>query len=423
MLLLYHLPLSRDAPTILENIKAFETNSTFRVYRVNTFLGFPKSLADMRFSVLAFHYSLFGNWPFSITGDFLSFVSRNPAAYKVAFFQDEYRFCRERFDFINQYQIESVYTLLEAEHFQDVYGKHTSAKKITSHLTGYVSDDLIDLARRLNVSDANRTIDIGYRGRPLPAYLGKGALEKTGIAEKFRESAAGLNLKLDIETSEDKRIYGEDWYKFLANCRGCLGVEAGVSIFDVEDKVREARDLLSDDASTDAFEEYEQVLQAWEDRIYYRTISPRHFETAAFRVCQILYEGRYSGVMKPMVHYIPLKKDFSNFEDCIRSFQDKSVRDEITGNAYQDLIASGRYSYGKFIKGFDQDLSEAGLRPLPNSGAAEAALSLLSREMRWQDLRARKDNFIYRDFPGRRPLAALGGPLLRALRKLKGKVA
>ena len=127
--------------------------------------------------------------------------------------------------------------------------------------------------------------------------------------------------------------------------------------------------------------------------------------------------------MKPMVHYIPLRKDFSNFDECLRLFQQKSVRDEITGNAYNDLIASGRYSYQSFILGFDEVLGDAGLEPLPNSGDADAALRQMSRELRWLELRSKKNKFIYSDFPGRRPLAALGGPLLRALRRLKGKVA
>ena len=59
-------------------------------------------------------------------------------------------------------------------------------------------------------------------------------------------------------------------------------------------------------------------LPRWEDNVYYRTISPRHFEAAAFRICQVLFEGRYSGVLEPMVHYIPLKKDFSNIDEVIR---------------------------------------------------------------------------------------------------------
>ena len=62
-------------------------------------------------------------------------------------------------------------------------------------------------------------------------------------------------------------------------------------------------------------EAYELLLYQYEDNIPYRTISPRHFEASALRLCQILLEGKYSGVMRPMVHYIPLKKDFSNFDE------------------------------------------------------------------------------------------------------------
>src|SRR4029077_6259139 len=87
-----------------------------------------------------------------------------------------------------------------------------------------------------------------------------------------------------------------------------------------------------------------------------------HFEAAAFRVCQILFEGKYSGILQPMVHYIPLKKDFSNFVDVIRLFSDASVRRELTDNAYRDLIASGKYSYQKFIQEFDDQLIGAGVR-------------------------------------------------------------
>ena len=61
----------------------------------------------------------------------------------------------------------------------------------------------------------------------------------------------------------------------------------------------------------------EGALGRWDHNFSYRTISPRHFEAAAFRICQVLFEGEYSGVLRPMVHYIPLKKDFSNFDQVV----------------------------------------------------------------------------------------------------------
>jgi len=37
-----------------------------------------------------------------------------------------------------------------------------------------------------------------------------------------------------------------------------------------------------------------------------------------------------------MVHYIPLKKDFSNFEEVMRMYRDESLRRELTENCYRD---------------------------------------------------------------------------------------
>ena len=102
-------------------------------------------------------------------------------------------------------------------------------------------------------------------------------------------------------------------------------------------------------------------LPRWEDKVYYRTISPRHFEAAAFRICQVLFEGHYSGVLEPMTHYVPLKKDFSNIDEVIGLIRDAEVRGELTENAYRDLIASGDWSYRRFVQGVDSVLAKAGV--------------------------------------------------------------
>jgi hypothetical protein len=423
LLLLYHRPLTADASTIMEHVEAFERHSGFKIWKVNTGFGFPPSLRDIRFQGIILHYSILAS-PINLNDEFVSYLEANRDCYRVAFFQDEHHYCRQRFEFLNHHRIDCVYTLVEPDYFKDVYQKYTKVPTLVSHIPGYVSDSLILIARRKLLPDDSRTIDIGYRARPLPFYMGRGAQEKTGIAITFYERARNLPLRLDIATTERSRIYGQAWYDFTSRSRAFLGVEAGVSIFDVEDVVRtESQRILAANPTTTFEQLSRQLLNSWEDNIYYRTISPRHFEAAAFRVCQILYEGRYSGVMKPMVHYIPLKKDFSNFDECIRLFQDKTVRQEITRNAYADLIASGRYSYQKFIAGFDQVLREAGVVPQPNSTRPETAMIRMSRELRRLELRARKNHFMYNDFPGRRPLAAVGGPLLRAWRKLRRQIA
>jgi len=362
ILLLYHHPPQQNAPTIMENVNAFLRHSCFPVFAVNTELGFPNFLRKYQFSSIILHYSLFGLWPYQLNNLFFEYLTENITSYKIAIFQDEYRFCQPRFRFINEYNINCIYTCISPDYVPAFYGKYTRVPRVETVLTGYVSDEMIDAAEKLSRPDQQRAIDISYRGRPLPFYLGKGAQEKTEIAKGFLTHATGTNLILDIETSEEDRIYGTAWYEFLADCRGVLGVESSVSYCDLEGKARPAVEALLAQNPEISFDEvYEKALKQWEGNIPIRTISPRHFEAAALRVCQILYEGEYAGIMKPMEHYIPLKKDFSNFDEVIRLFSDRGLRTRIAENAYRDLVASGKYSYQKFVEKTDNILEENGL--------------------------------------------------------------
>jgi hypothetical protein len=113
--------------------------------------------------------------------------------------------------------------------------------------------------------------------------MGHGAQEKTEVAVEFQRRAAGLGLKLDIETDEQRRIYGAGWYDFVANCRGMIGTEAGVSITDLTGEVRaDCERLLALNPQFTFAEMSKAFLHKWEDFIPQRVISPRHFEAAAF---------------------------------------------------------------------------------------------------------------------------------------------
>ena len=418
--MIYHHRLTQNAPTIMEQVNAFQRYSRFKVWNANTELGFPEGLRDLEFQVILLHYSLFGWLPFCLGGQFLDYIKQSQSSYKIAFFQDEYRYWPQRSELLNRYRIDCVYTLVEPAYFKDTYQKHTRVPKLVYTLPGYVSDELVYRAQRLTKPDQDRTIDVGYRGRRLPFYMGRGAQEKHIIALRFRERAANLDLKIDVETEESKRIYGEQWYEFLSNCRGVLGVEAGVSIFDIDNVVYPQCERLIAKNPKISFEEvYEKLLHAYEDNIFYRTISPRHFEAAALRVTQILFEGKYSGIMQPMVHYIPLKKDLSNFGDVIRMFRDEALRRKLAENAYRDLIASGQYSYQRFIESFDQELLQAGLQPEFPAAEAQRITELLEKDRTCRLFRANIRSVWYRPFPGRSVVRTFVRPLLKRYRGLK----
>jgi hypothetical protein len=404
VLLLYHHPEGINAATIMEHVEAFAKHSRFRVWNFNTDVGFPRALGEYRFGAIVLHYSLFGPKSYRLNDYFLSYLDSS-ASYKIAFFQDEHHHCRDRFDFLNRHRIDCVYTLLEPESWPQVYGKYTDVPKLVYGIPGYVSDDLVRHAAATAKPDEQREIDIGYRGRTLHAYMGRGSQEKAEIGTGFLEHARDSGLVLDIAVDENSRIYGDAWFEFLANCRGVLGVEAGVSIFDLEDVVRTE------------WERTAKVAPGWEDNIYYRTVSPRHFEAAALRVCQILFKGKYSGVMQPMTHYLPLEKDFSNIGEVLRLFRDPEVRRRLTENAHRDLIASGRYTYARFIEGFDAELLALGLVPaLDDEAAARVTDSLVRGERHLRRVR-RLDELIHYPFRGRRVLSILLHPIVRRVRE------
>jgi hypothetical protein len=416
ILLLYHHPEGTNAPTIMEHVEALARHSRFRVWNYNTDSGFPRTLGRFRFSAIALHYSLFAPKGYKLDDYFLSYLDGSNA-YKIAFFQDEHHYCQDRFAFLNAHRIDCVYTLLEPEYWPQVYGKYTHVPKLVHGIPGYVSDELVRHAEQTFKPDEEREIDIGYRGRTLQAYMGKGSQEKADVGTGFLEHARDSGLKLDIAVNERSRIYGDAWFEFLANCRGVLGTEAGVSIFDVEDTVRtEYQRLLVQNPLITFDELSEQLLGKWEDNIYYRTVSPRHFEAAALRVCQILFEGKYSGILEPMVHYLPLKKDFSNVDDVLRQFRDPDVRRRLTDNAHRDLIASERYSYRRFAESFDAELIAAGLDPDVDARVADRVGPALVRGERHLRRVARFDEAIHQPFPGRRAFSFVLHPIIRRIR-------
>lgn len=385
ILLLYSHPVQKNASTIMDHVNAFEQYSQYPVIEVNIYLGFPQVLNKYSFSVIVLHYSLFGSLPFQLKGKAMEYVRNSKNSVIVAFFQDEPQYCPERIALINTLGIRCIYTLVEPDFHDIVYRQSTTVSQIITCIPGYVSEKIEMVGKELFMPDSSRTIDVGYRGRELPTFLGNGAFEKVDIAHQFLEFNKSYCLKCDIETSEEKRIYGDDWYRFLANCKGVIGVESGATIFDLGGDVYCAYKELEQKHTSVSYEDLGKVivLEKYEDKIYYRMISPRHFEAAALRVCQILYEGHYSGILHPMDHYIPLKKDFSNFSDVMEVFQNPEKRQKIEEKAYTDLILSERFTYKKFIQEFDQVIQQSDYMSEVSGSDPSHIREAVKKELMW----------------------------------------
>src|SRR5262249_23469454 len=152
--------------------------------------------------------------------------------------------------------------------------------------------------------------------------------------------------------------------RFLADCRAVLGVEGGVSVVDRSGRFKCEYERLIREEPGVTFDDYAARMgtefQTLENRIDYRSLTPRHFESAAFRNLHILYGGRSDGILEPWVHYVPLRKDFGNLDQVLAVLADPVRATAIIDRAYTDLIASGKYSYQRFVRSFDEKLTAAG---------------------------------------------------------------
>jgi len=199
-----------------------------------------------------------------------------------------------------------------------------------------------------------RPIDVGYRGSLQPWNFGRLAYEKWEIGERFTAAAVRYGLRLDISSKSEDRFFGRAWFDFLGRCRATLGVESGSSIVDFTGEIEAACQEYLKAHPLASFEEvFDTILAPHENNVPNRTVSPRHFEAAACRTLQILYEGDYRGIFVPWRHYIPLRRDFSNLDDVVRALRDTALGKEITERAYEEIAANPAYGYAAFVKLLD----------------------------------------------------------------------
>lgn len=398
IILIYNHPVYQNANTIMDHVNSIKSYSKWPIRLVNTELGMPKAIIRQNWDVIILHYSLFGTKNYCLSNQYLRFILNNKKAMKIAFFQDEYQHCRIRFDFINRYEINHIFTLFEKSEHHKTYMKFCPNVKLHATMTGYVSDTLINIGLTKTKHPSTRTVDIGYRARKLPFYMGVGAQEKFDIAERFKKVANDSGLYADIETDENRRINGDGWFEFLSNCKFVIGVEAGVSVVDIDDVVyKEYQRMVKNSPDTTFSEFYNNVLKPYEDKILYRQVSPRLFEAAALKVTQILMEGDYNGVIEPYIHYIPLRKNFQNIDEVISLMGDSDYCSKIADQTYQELIASGKYHYRVLSEQIDAIISGE----VSGSNTSNNVIDVTYQYPVWTTLFAYLKWPLYNDFPGK----------------------
>ena len=175
----------------------------------------------------------------------------------------------------------------------------------------------------------------------------------------MRKYCKDKDISHNIYWGENNRIYGDKWIYELGNYKVTLASESGCKIFDENEVIKKK---INEKIKINPEYTYEQACVDFKlnEMEKYRAceISPKMFEAIALGTVLIMYPGRYRDILISNVHYIELKKDFSNIEEVMKKIHDDDYLQTMADTAYKDIVESGKYSYKTFINKVDSWLDE-----------------------------------------------------------------
>lgn len=366
ILILYDIhPITTN--TVHEHLSSFQLYSKHQIFYCHGTHAQECNFDLSYFDVIVLHYSVRMAYNWHLSPNF-SRALQDFKGFKVVFTQDEYDLTETARNWFEKLKINLVYSVVPVEYLDLVYPqKRFPDTKFKNNLTGYVPIHH-DRFRSYIKPIRERPCYIAYRSRDLPFWYGDLGQEKSSIAKGVKALCKQHSIPVDIEFDESQRIYGDNWYRFLAKSKATLGTESGSNVFDDYGHIRESIKLeLEKNPNITYPEVFEKYLKEHDGkRVRMNQISPRIFESILFKSALILFEGSYSGVVLPDIHFIPLKKDFSNFEEVLAKLLDDEFLQQMVDRAYRDIIESQKYSYQAFIRDFDETLESSMVIPKQN---------------------------------------------------------
>lgn len=344
-----------EAATVLDHIEAIRAWSRYEVFVLPFFGDLPDELDLDAFDGLLIHYNVVMSNA-AYLSPFARWRISQFRGLKAALVQDEYRFVYRTMSVMRTLGINVLFTNVPQDQVALVYPSEAlpAIKRMVTVLTGYVAPSL--LSRPVTPYD-QRTVDVGYRGRRLPAWLGRLGQEKSMIADRFGADASKYGLSIDLSCREEDRLYGGAWIDFLSRSKAMLGVESGASVFDFDGSIELAvRESIASQPEISFDQLHRMHLAEVEGRIRLNQISPRCFEAAALGTLMVLYPGHYSGVLEPWRHYVPLQKDHSNMDEVARTIRDRHTWERITKQARHEVALNPRYGFRAMVEVVDDGL-------------------------------------------------------------------
>lgn len=288
---------------------------------------------------------------------------------RAAMPQDEFIHTDLLEQFLTRFDITHLFTAASQSLWSQIYpGACSSGVEVHQVLTGYLDPQWVQSLQTADAWNRDRPIDLGYRAKAVPYWLGDHGRLKVSIADAVTPVANERGLVTDISLKPQDTFLGAEWTAFLLRCKWVLGVEGGASILDADGSLRQRVDAFVTEHPDADYDTVRRACFAGMDGgLDLRAISPRHLEACATRTAQLLVEGEYTGILRSGEHYVPIKRDYSNVEEALEIAGDEDVRAAMVERCFQDIVASGRFGADRFALG----LVEVCLGPdEPRSGGA-----------------------------------------------------
>lgn len=347
---------------IQDHLYSWENYSKYKTIYINVAFGIPWNLLKgLKVRAIIFHTIFLSmRWSLPIFQkrtlqiDELKGWNCN----KIAIPQDEFIHTEQLSKFLSDINITHIYSCAEKSELKKIY-PYQDHETVTFNriMTGYLDEKtILNVNKLIHKEKYERTIDIGYRAWKAAFWLGGHGRHKVRIAELSQELGLSLGLNCDISMEDNDVLLGLDWYRFLLKCKSTIGVEGGASILDADGSIKTKVDSFLQENPTATFEETrEKCFADSENNLKLSCISPRHLEACLTKTCQLLIEGNYNDVLKPNLHYYPIKQDYSNLNEAITFLQDNAAVERMTKTAYEDIVLSNKFTYRALVQEIENE--------------------------------------------------------------------
>ena len=259
---------------------------------------------------------------------------------KFAFVQDEQRAAKERLLFLNNLGIHHLFSVAPVNLFDILYPSSKRNFSVSNVLTGYVSE--MHLLQSQSFQPLiHRTVDVSYRGKSLPKWMGKTATIKGEIPIMIQNLSEIGVFRADVSSKETKRIYGDKWFDFLKQSRVSIATPSGSDFLDINGMYQE-----------DWVPQNKKIKTAIPPiAASYQVVSPRIFDYIAAGNLVAATAGNYSGVLKPGT-FVELADDLSNLPDILK-FSASEHAQKIVNNARKVVLNERSYHYMHLVQTFE----------------------------------------------------------------------